>query len=230
MGQVIDTPITIWEEMFLPSEVGDRIEDFWYIDSNGIKQKLVTGKETVFESEGRPVVLDVPRKQWPRELAFSFGLSVIFAFFFFFFKKNYRAGKILAGISMSFTGLIFGIAGLLLYFMALFTNHDYTFQNYNMLFGTPLLLAAVPFGICYAFTKKPEKQIFYNALLRLIWLFTALGIFVSMVIKLLPAFYQQNLTDQMLILPLALLFIFQPVGLPEVMGKYLSGFFRREKD
>ncbi len=176
---------------------------------------------------GRPIVLDVPRKQWPRELFFSLGISVIFGFFFFLKKKNYRAGIILAGISMSLAGLVFGVAGLLLYFLNFFTNHDYTFQNYNMLFGTPLLLAAVPLGICYAFTKRPEKQIFYDALLRLIWFLTVLGIFVSMAIKLLPAFYQQNLTDQMLMLPLALLFAFQPAGLREVWEKYLSGFFRR---
>jgi hypothetical protein len=155
-------------------------------------------------------------------------LSAIFGFFFFLQKKNYRAGKILAGISMSLAGLVFGFAGLLLYFMNLFTNHDYTFQNYNMLFAAPLILAAVPFGICYAFTKNTGKQIFYDTLLRFIWLLTALGIFVSMAIKLLPAFYQQNLTDQMLMLPFALLFVLQPAGLPEVLD-YLRGFFRRIK-
>jgi len=229
MGQVIDTPITIWEEMFLPFEVGKRIEDFWYTDINGEEKKLVTSIETVYKAEGRPIVLDVPRRQWPRELAFSLVLSIIFGFFFLLEKKNYRAGRIMAGISMSLAGFVFGMAGLLLYFMNLFTNHDYTFQNYNMLFGTPLLLAAVPLGICYAFTKMAEKQIFYNALLRLVWLLTVLGIFVSMAIKLLPAFYQQNLTDQMLMLPLALLFAFQPADLREVSEKYLSGYFKRKK-
>jgi hypothetical protein len=119
---------------------------------------------------------------------------------------------------------------LLLYFMNLFTNHDYTFQNYNMLFGTPLLLAAIPLGICYAFTKKPEKLILYNLLLRLIWLITALGIFISMLIKILPMFYQQNLTDQMLMLPLALLFAFHPALLPEVWEKYLARFFPKNKE
>jgi len=229
MGQVIDTPITIWEEMFLPSEVGKRIEDFWYTDINGEEKKLVTFRETVYKAQGRAKVLDVPRKQWPRELAFSLVLSVIFGFFFLLEKKNCRVGKIMAGISMSLAGFVFGIASFLLYFLNLFTNHDYTFQNYNMLFGTPLLLAAVPLGICYAFTKKPEKQIFYDALLRLIWLLAALGIFVSMAIKIMPAFYQQNLTDQMLMLPLALLFAFQPAGLREVREKYLACFFRRNK-
>ncbi len=229
MGQVIDTPTTIWEEMFLPSEVGKRIEDFWYTDKNGERQKLVTGKETVYKSQGRPAVLDVPRKQWPRELALSLVLAGLFGFFFLLQKKNYRAGKILAGISMSLSGLVFGIMSLLLYFLNLFTNHDYTFQNYNMLFGTPLLLAVIPLGICYAFTKKPEKLILNNLLLRLIWLITALGIFISMLIKILPMFYQQNQTDQMLMLPLALLFAFHPALLPEVWEKYLARFFPKNK-
>jgi hypothetical protein len=230
MGQVIDVPITIWEEMFLPSEVGKRIEEFWYTGADGERQQLVTGKETIYKSHGRPGVLDVPRKQWPRELALSLALSVIFGFFFLLQKKYCRAGKILSGISMSLSGLVFGIAGLLLYFMNLFTNHDYTFQNYNMLFGTPLLLAAIPLGVCYAFTKKPEKQILYDLLLRLIWLITALGIFISMLIKVFPFVYQQNLTDQMLMLPLALLFTFQPAGLSEVWEKYLAGLFSRDKE
>jgi hypothetical protein len=222
MGQVIDTPITVWEDMFLPSEVGKRIEDFWYTDINGVRRKLVSSSETVFKAQGRNAVLDVPRKQWPRELAFSLVLSAIFGLFFFMQAKKIRAGRILAGLSMSLTGLFFGIAGLLLYFMAIFTNHDYTFQNANMLFCSPFLLAGVPFGIGYAFTKNTGKFFIYGVLSRLLWLLTALGIFLSMAIKLLPAFYQQNLTDQMLMLPISLLFALQPVGLREALEKFLK--------
>jgi len=220
MGQVIDTPITVWDDMFLPSEVGKRIEDFWYTDTNGVRRKLVSDTRTIYKAEGRPAVLDVPRRQWPRELAFSLALSAIFGFFFFLQAKKIRAGRILAGISMSLAGFVFGIAGLLLYFMNLFTNHDYTYQNANMLFGTPLLIAAVPLGLCYALTKKTDKLVFYGTLLRLTWLLAVLGIFISMAIKLLPAFYQQNLTDQMLMLPIALVFTLQPVGLREVIDKF----------
>ena len=226
MGQVIDTPITVWDDMFLPSEVGKSIEDFWYTDADGVMRKLVTNKETVYLSKGRPAVLDKPRMQWPRELAFSLVLCAFFGLFFFLYAKKIKAGRILAGISMSLAGLVFGIAGLLLYFMSLFTNHDYTFQNANMLFCTPILLAAVPYGIGYAFTKKDAKRLKYDIILRLIWLLSVLGIFVSMLIKLLPWFYQQNLTDQMLILPIALVFSLQPVGLRESLNKVLR---RRKK-
>ena len=225
MGQVIDSPINVWDDMFLPAEVGKRIQDFWYADANGDRRKLVvdSSKETVYLSEGRPAVLDDPIKQWPYELALSLVLSAIFGFFFFLYYKKIRAGKVLAGISMSLCGLFFGMAGLTLYFLNLFTNHDYTYENYNMLFATPLLLAAIPLGIGYAVTKKQDKQFLYDLLLRALWLLTVAGIFISMLIKVLPGFYQDNLTDQMLMLPIALVFTFQPVGLRPLIEKLFSG-------
>jgi hypothetical protein len=200
--------------MFLPAEVGSRIEDFWYTDSDGNRRKLVTSVQTVYQAQGRPAVLEVPRKQWPREFALSLGVSVILGFFFFLQVKKYRAGYILAGVGMSLAGLVFGIASSLLYFLNLFTNHDYTYHNANMLFATPLLLAAIPSGICYALTKNDSKRFIYRVVLRLTWLLTVLGIFASMLIKLLPCFWQQNLTDQMLMLPIACTIVLQP-GLRE---------------
>ena len=220
MGQVIDRPITVWDDMFLPSEVGKWIEDYYYTDINGENRKLVSSAETILKSEGRPVVLDKPRLQWPYEFVFSLMLSVVFGFFFFLQAKKIRAGKVLAGISMSITSLFFGIAGVLLCFLVFFTNHDYTFQNMNMIYCTPLLLAGVPFGIGYAVTKNQDKLVKYGFLLRLLWVITVLGILISMFLKILPWFYHKNLTDQMLMLPIALLFTFQPVGLKEVLDRY----------
>jgi len=219
MGQVIDTKITVWEDMFLPSEAGIRAEEFYYTDENGETRKLVSSKEILYTSKNRPAVLDKPRVQWPYELIFGLALSLIFAFFFYLQAKNIRAGKILAGISMSAVGLFFGIMGTLLYFMALFTDHDYIYQNFNMLFCTPLFLVTVPAGICYAITDKQEKLKKYSSLLRLIWLLCAGGIIISMLIKILPWFYQDNLTDQLLMLPLALVFICQSSGLKGILAK-----------
>jgi len=220
MGQGIDTPITVWDDMFLPSEVGKRIDEFWYTDIFGNKRKLVSSVEIINQSKGRPAVLDTPRKQWPLELAFGSALAVLFAFFFWLHSKNIKAGRILAGFSVSIASLFFGIAGLLLYFLCIFTNHDYTYQNYNMIYCTPLLLAAVPAGICYALSKNPKRRAVNGELFRIIWFISALGIFISMAIKLLPRFYQDNLTDQLFMLPIALVFAFQPAGLKETLLKY----------
>jgi hypothetical protein len=221
MGQDIDTPITVWDEMFLPSEVGDRINEFWYTDSEGVRRKLVSGVEIVNRAKNRPQVLDVPLRQWPQEFAFGLALSVVFGFFFFLKEKKIMAGRVLAGISQSLTGLFFGIAGLVLYFMSLFTNHDYTYHNLNMLFATPLLLAAVPLGILYAVKNKPDFKTCLT--LRVIWLLTLLGIMVSITIKVLPSFWQQNLTDELLMLPIVLVFALEPSGLRDILARGKNG-------
>jgi hypothetical protein len=219
MGQDIDLPLTVWEEMFLPSEVGNRIINFWYTGADGVPRRLVSNREVVNEAVDRPAVLDTPRRQWPRELAFSLALAVLLGALFVLRAKMPLAGQIALGISHSALGLFFGIAGLLLFFMSLFTNHDYTYHNANLFFANPLLLAAVPLGIRYALSGSYNERMFFAVLLRLVWLLVALGIFGSMLIKLLPWFWQDNLTDQMLMLPIALILALEPSGLRETLSR-----------
>ena len=218
MGQDIDTPITVWQEMFLPSEVGMRINEFSWTDSNGVTRQLVSDTEVVNRSVGRPRVLEHPRLQWPRELGLGIAVMLVLAVFFLLQKKH-RAGYILFGLSQSLIGLFFGIAALLLYFMCLFTNHDYTYHNMNMIFMSPLMLAAVPLGFRYAFAHNFLARERAEIKLRILWLLVLLGIVVSMLLKLLPWFWQANLVDEMLLLPIVLILALEPVGLKELLGR-----------
>jgi hypothetical protein len=230
MGQNIDKPITVWEDMFLPSEVGKRIDEFFYTDINGERKKLVSSVEVLNRAKNRPVVLDEPRKQWPYELTFSILLSLIFCFFLYLQTKKMRIAFLLSGFTLAVCGLVFGIASLLLYFMSIFTTHDYTYNNMNMIFCTPLLLASFPLGIRYAFTRNREKHITIEAWLRPLWLLTVIGIFVSMLLKQSSMFWQDNLTDELLLLPLALVFSLNPVGLKDVMQKYKKAVKKKLKN
>jgi len=218
MGQDIDTPITVWDEMFLPAEVGMRINELTYADADGVMRKLVSGSEIVYRSVGRPPVLERPRKQWPRELAFGIVIMLLLGVFYFLQTKSI-AGQILLGLSQSLIGLVFGVAALLLYFLSLFTNHDYTYHNMNMIFASPLLLAAVPLGIRYAFASNYAARERAELLLRLLWILVLLGIVVSMLLKLLPWFWQANLVDEMLMLPIVLILALEPTGLKELIGR-----------
>ena len=218
MGQDIDKPITVWDEMFLPSEIGKRINELIITDSNGISRPLVSNVEVIYESVNRPTVLDIPRMQWPRELLAGIIIMAALAFFFFLQTKS-PVGQVLLGLSQSLLGLFFGIAALLLYFMALFTNHDYTYHNMNMLFASPLLLAAVPFGIRYAISSSEAGRVFYDTILRILWLLVLLGIVVSMLLKLLPWFWQANLTDELFMLPFVLILALEPFGFREFIGR-----------
>ena len=225
MGQNIDKPTTVWQEMFLPSEVGKRITDFSYNDSNGVARQLVSDVEIVNRAIGRPAVLDVPRKQWPRELALSMAIMLIICVFYFIQTRKPILGQVLVGVSQSLAGLFFGGFGLALFFMSNFTNHDYTFHNMNLIFANPLLLAAVPLGIMYAKAPNARSRELPELLLRLLWLLVLLGIFASMLLKLLPMFYQANLVDQMLMLPIAAIFALEPFGLAEMVKSVFWRWF-----
>jgi len=206
MGQDIDRPITIWDEMFLPSEIALRIKDFRYTDPRGQERKLVSAVEILNTSHGRPLVLDVPRIQWPRELAASLLFSCVVSLVYFLLKSR-KIRRIFLGILQSLLGLFFGTAGSLLFFMSFFTNHDYTYHNSNVLFVNPLFYAAIPLGLIFGFTKNKKKLFITARLLRIFWLYVLLGGLLTMAIKLSPAFYQQNQVDQALILPIALTMI-----------------------
>ena len=219
MGQGIDTPITVWDEMFLPSEVGRHISDFEYTAGFGGSRRLVAGVETVNLAHGRPAVLEVPRLQWPRELVFSLVLAGLLSLLFYLQSIHPARGQVLLGICHSLFGLVFGGAGLLLIFMSFFTSHDYTYHNTNLLFCNPLLLAAFPLGIRYAASATYNRRLRAELTLRLLWLLVVLGIFASMLIKLSPRFWQQNLTDQMLMLPVALLLALEPAGLRRMIRR-----------
>jgi hypothetical protein len=219
MGQDIDTPITIWEEMFAPSEIAVRICEFNYTDSHGVSRPLVSNVEELWRSHGRHPVLDTPRRQWPAELAFGLFLAAVLGVLFFLQQKRPAVGQVALGIFHSLFGIVFGVAGTILFFMSFFTDHDYTYHNANLLFCNPLFLAAIPLGILYAKSKNYYRRLPVEFLLRLLWLLCALGILASMLIKLLPQFWQQNLVDQMLMLPIALVLSLEPAGLKRMLRR-----------
>jgi hypothetical protein len=207
MGQDIDVPLTIWQEMFLPAEIGNRIADFTYIDESATTRKLVSSIEIRNKAVNRPAILDVPRTQWPRELLVGILIAVLLSLFGIL-RNRHQAGRYLWGLSQSALGAFFGIVGLVLFFMTFFTNHDYTYHNANIMYLNPLLLAALPLGIIYAVTKNARKRLLAGQFLRALWTYVFLGGLLTMLIKLFPPFYQQNQVTQALVLPFAFVLSF----------------------
>jgi hypothetical protein len=217
MGQDIDLPITVWDEMFLPSEIALRISEFSYTDSAGKVRPLVSAVETLNESKGRPAVLDAPESLLSSSLSAGFLFSALLLVFYFHGKKQKGFG-IFLGLANSLLGLFFGIAGSMLFFMTFFTDHDYTYHNSNIFFVNPLLLAAVPLGIIFAFTAGKKKRFVAARLLRTLWFCVLLGGFLTIAIKLSPGFYQQDQVTQAFLMPVALTLVF-------IMSKF--GSFRK---
>jgi hypothetical protein len=223
MGQDIDTPMTIWEEMFLPGEIGKRIEDFRYIDSLGTERNLVSSVEILNTARNRPKVLEIPHRQWLWELVLGLFIAAVLIFFIFLRKKRPPMGRMLLGLGQSLLGLFFGIAGSVLFFMTFFTNHDYTYHNSNILYINPLLLGIVPLGIIYAVGKNPRKLFWSEQFLKALWTCVFFGGVLSMVIKLFPGFYQQTQVTQALALPFALTLSY----VPKWLRRLLLFFFKK---
>ncbi|MDR3193530.1 MAG: DUF4105 domain-containing protein [Treponema sp.] len=221
MGQDIDTPITIWEEMFLPSEVGKRIRDFEYTDDEGIRRPLVSGTEILNRAVNRPSVLEVPRRQWPRELALGLFLAVCMAGLSLYKGLRPGPGGAVWGIAQAIFGLFFGIAGTLLAFLSFFTNHDYTYHNINVLFVNPLFFAVLVWGLRYALAPNSGRRRL-EFLLKCFWTYVFAAGLLTMPIKLFPFFWQQNQVTQALLLP--------PAFVMSLLPEKLAGLFRRLRD
>jgi hypothetical protein len=212
MGQDIDAPITVWEEMFLPREVGNRILDFTYTDPDGVERKLVAKVEELNRAVKRPAVLDVPRRQWPRELALGLALSALIALLALLGCKSPAVSRASLGLLQSFLGLFFGAAGSVLFFMTFFTNHDYTYHNINIIYVNPLLLAALPLGILRARGGGVGGRFSPERLLRALWTYVFLGGALTLLLRALPGIYQQNQVTLALVLPFAFtLSVFPPL-------------------
>jgi hypothetical protein len=210
MGQGIDRPATMWEEMFLPSEVGRNIKNFFYTDAAGNQRPLVNSVEIINRSRGRPDVLDIPRKQAIRTIPWGLLLAAIAILAVFFSRKKPQTGHLISGLYQCLLGLCFGIAGSVLFFLTFFTNHDYTWHNINVIFVNPLLLSAIPLGILFAFTKNERKRYFASNFLKALWTYVFLGGLLTMAAKLSPMYYQQNHVTLVLLLPCALVLSYLP--------------------
>jgi hypothetical protein len=204
MGQVIDRPITIWEEMFLPAEIGRRISDFTYVDEAGTTRQLVSSVVSLNQAKNRPAVLAAPRKQWVYELIVGLLIAGALAYADHARRTRPKRWNVVFFVGQGALGLFFGVMGVILFFMTFFTNHDYTFENCNALYTHPLLLAALPLCVMALWNKLPAKRVLAERLLRALWTCVIVGGVLSMAIKITPSFYQQNQVTQALVLPFAL--------------------------
>jgi hypothetical protein len=235
MGRDIDRPATVWDEMFLPSEIALRIADFRYTDSGGAERRLVSAVEPLYRAQGRPGVREDPGPSWPVPLAAGLTAALVFALLRAGTTRNGgvsgsgRAGdgqagglsrlcRKASGLLQAALGLFWGGAGFLLFFMAFFTTHDYTRHNNNLLLVNPLLLAAVPLGIRYALGQKKSRRAdlrradFCRAesLLKLLWTVVLAGGLAALALNVVPALFQRNAATLVMVMPPAAVLSFLP--------------------
>ena len=170
-SSVIDKPATLWDEMFLPDVLEKAVMEYFHV-----------GNQVVVDNSGSraSAVADRPQNNFLFSVLLGLllgGLSLVLWYF-----RLETAG----GIYRCAVCIVFGVLGSVLLFMMLFTNHDVTWYNENILFANPLLLVTAVLSLF----RKEKAVRFVGICFRIL-----LGLIVILaVLKLLMPgfFFQQN--------------------------------------
>jgi hypothetical protein len=195
----IDKPIEVWDELFLPGQLEQQLENFSYTGPEGNEIEIVESSR-VFYDNGKPGPPDEPPMHWPWFL----GAGLFVGLVGFQLGRNrerdyYGAGW---GIYSLLVGLLLGLPGTSLFIMATMTNHDLTYWNENLFLASPLSLLA-----CYAGALALKNGVSNSTkrLDRRVWALL-LGLAVAYLpLKLLPWLYQDNLEPMAFIYPILVL-------------------------
>ena len=184
----IDRDATLWDEMFLPEILEKAVAEYFGLE-----------KETVVENPGhRSGTAETPQN------------NILFSIFMGIILGGASSGLIILGrrkanyIYSAVVEIIFGILGSVLLFMMVFTNHDVTWLNENIIFVNPLLIAMAVFSFLAAGRSKKARE--WGKLAALChMLFLTLIVLLAVLKVIAPkVFLQQNWN---IIIPAALFYL-----------------------
>jgi hypothetical protein len=186
MGNVIDRPITRWEEMFLPSKL-----------AVGVEHAGLVTRETVLLDARRPA-LRASAPKWTLEaLGLGVAAAAIMSALGHFAARGLRAARLGLGIALAAIGVVLGILGCLFLFLWVVTNHEVAYHNENLLPCTPLALGLVGAGIGVA--RADGRAVSRARTFALVGLVASA---IGLALKALPWFSQDNWLVLAFVLPL----------------------------
>lgn len=190
MNDEIDREILQWDEAFLPAELERQVAALSITREDGQNVPLVGRAWTYFDAK-RPEVPERPPSYGPWLLS----LGLVLGGLPWALRKRQR----LLGAYNAFIGLLFGLPGLVLFLMWVATEHTVTWRNENLLLANPLTFALLPLGLGLLFGAKWAA----GAMEKLSAVLSAMAL-LGLLLKVLPAFDQDNWRLIALLLPLNL--------------------------
>lgn len=197
MNDEIDQQIDVWDEMFLPGEMERVVAGFHYTSADGKEVPLVLRSAPVNIASGRDPVPDRPSRIWPLTLAFGLLLAAAgVAVTRRHYRLRSRGSRVARGLYDAFVGALYGVPGLTLFIMWVFTEHTVTWHNEAILLASPITAALFPLGLLLALG-------WHRALRWVRWCWLALGAtsIAGLVIGTFPGFNQDTHLPMTLMLP-----------------------------
>ncbi len=154
LGPMVDKPITVGEEMFLPLSLQDHLRAISVTGPDGSQEPLIASERTVFEST-RPPSDEVPPSWTLAYLAVGVVLSGLLLWLAGAGAASKRSRVAFVSVSTAWM-LVVGALGAVLFGLVVATDHASAYWNENLFLFNPLALAlalTVPvaaFGVRWA--------------------------------------------------------------------------------
>ena len=141
LGQPADRTITVWEEMFLPVRMKDRLSSLTVRTPNGFEPLVL--EETVIFEASRPAE-EAAVNRGMIGYALIAGIILVAGAGLVLLRRRVNGGKGAIALALIWS-LVAGIGGTLLAFLWIFTDHIYSYRNENLFQLNPLSLILVAF-------------------------------------------------------------------------------------
>ena len=180
-GRAIDRPMSEWDAMFLPEELAKQVRRATLADGAPLAADVYR-----FDSRHHVLPAHPPRHHLPlASLGIALGaLALVLG-------RRARGGsaraRVALGVHASVVALVLGAAGLVLAFMWGMTAYTFSHANENVLLANPLVLATLPLAVAYAAGSRRAARV-----LPVAWTALAALALLTLVLKLLPGFSQDN--------------------------------------
>lgn len=156
LGQPVDRPVSVWEEMFLPVRMKERLKDI-RVQTVAGSEPLVRDERVMFEATRPPEEVTVETGLLP--FAILAGAILLIGLFLLVLRRPEQGGAGVLALGAAWS-LIAGIAGSVLAFLWAFTDHLYSYDNENLFHLNPLSLALAGFLVRLAWMRwraAPER-------------------------------------------------------------------------
>ncbi|MFO0659715.1 MAG: DUF4105 domain-containing protein [Polyangiaceae bacterium] len=195
MGDLIDSKVDVWGEMFLPAKLQETLRKATVLDADGNEVPLVKSEKLLLDAEREPVRKSPP--SWlPHMIAAGSAVGAAFAYLGKS-AASARWAQILFGLLLSFEGFLFGTLGSIFVMFWTLTDHQVAYKNENILQCGPWALALVYFGFKIARARLDVSERAFKIGASL-----AGASVLGLLLKALPWFDQQNGQIIGLILPI----------------------------
>lgn len=193
LGRPTDAPITLWDGAFLPERMRDLLRDVRIPGESG-GRPLVKSERTLFAAR-RPPKPHRPPNWTLYFLAAGLALGALLAGLGRL-GSDRPAARIGLGVAGSLLGLVFGLLGLILLSLWLFTDHKAAYANANIFLLAPWAVVLAGYGVGAALGRPAAMR-------KAFWVVATSAGFAAIgaLAKALPGLSQDNLALVVFLLP-----------------------------